>query len=1415
MTVECKEITQKYVQLPPPQAVPFIGFDFAKIKSREPVADQLREFMKRTRETSFFTTALIIAEWGEGKTDAYQRYIKPEAEGRGDYSYLVSTSTIVNKLSKADNLFPYGPPESVTLAACTFYALRDELDLRNEDISRFPNYQEYIKPSEYIEEILNRHISEEGEVIYLFIDEFEEILAHRSEVQKKFISGLKELLNGQLKLVHEGGKFAGRLHFILACTPYAYNRIRGDIDLAQIFGALDSRLSSSRIPLPQIGREEAIKFLVDLLNFCYKGLLPQPLPLKSSGIFNGICTISQRNLRSLVQLLSDLLSAAALDGELCVIDYNHLLDTFKGKPISVYGASTQCIDENLLLKIESALGSLKYGEEYTKIFRLLAGELKPFSIEEIQERIGVRNVSYRVNEINQELRKIGISNSIAGFDPLKEDKKIEEVIESLKPVGKEIFLDTGRKISLERLKEETIQYELDSTCKLQPKMFLPAKEEELKKSLDLSQEDVEYLYRRLSRNFSDIAATRHFMLSKELVDQIFPSPLVLRLDFIVDRSKRMDLWREAMKEFLERDLELRDGLIEVINREDRFKITSASPRFNLKYTSPSGIPVNIPFTIRSTTSRVTLNDVSNLKELVKKERAGLVLLFHVREIEDEAHAELNTIPNVLSIHIRPIRAQQLIALSLARKRKIELNERILEGRLREILYELDFSREFNKWLERCKKEGLLVEDLKRPSGKSERSLAQAMTYYIQIIKDELTLQNVFEESEKLQGYTLYGLGKKPSFAPLDIETADSLYGYQRELCLNGFLKENGKGEVQILTTPIEKRILENLDDGRLSIKEMNRRFIIFAQNERLLEQVYIPILEAKGLIQVSKNELLRVNREDKERQVQRRMKDYNELVDSKKGQEWWTYAHICISKERKDRTIILNEFDEYIKEIYAKLDSPYVKYDEELSLRALHLIDDLLTYFEETLKPQISMALDRGRELIRDIKKREEDVEYALNSILQFYNMHSERKYDKKDVEEYTNLKGSFDHFMETNKADYSRKDIEDGLDLISSIFEPHRKYKGVPRYFYFKRDIEQASYFNYKVYKMENAERGFSTRFDEIKEEIGNINKEKGKLLGIGDKSRAKLLRYAIDKQYVISLTLHQNLSGYQISPVKPKLLKTLNLGDIYYFTKNMYEKLSDFNSKIDESVRILDSLIRQEKIILATGEESLDLVERTKNFFDEGGVLLTESSSIISEVQKIMEIYGKRVVEFQQSITSLVEIDEINQKAGEENRNLKNLINTLEGERKRLKVLQEKSIGFLKKYQENVIKFLKVLEGGGIPIVMFTKYFKEVIGQAIRDIGELIQGKAIKYDWKDILSNLEELRSKLYSEVKNILREDEFNILFTIVEASPRQKWFDLPTLIQDITVKFDINEKEASEIIEKLILKKLLKTGVSLII
>jgi hypothetical protein len=98
-----------YLRLPTGPGVPtpsLTGFPFAVIESRKPVQKQLRDFMTFCRRDAQSVNVKILkAEWGEGKTDAYERYIHPEAEKNEDACYFVSTSTIADRISKFHDLF--------------------------------------------------------------------------------------------------------------------------------------------------------------------------------------------------------------------------------------------------------------------------------------------------------------------------------------------------------------------------------------------------------------------------------------------------------------------------------------------------------------------------------------------------------------------------------------------------------------------------------------------------------------------------------------------------------------------------------------------------------------------------------------------------------------------------------------------------------------------------------------------------------------------------------------------------------------------------------------------------------------------------------------------------------------------------------------------------------------------------------------------------------------------------------------------------------------------------------------------------------------------------------------------------------------------------------------------------------------
>ncbi|MEM2112354.1 MAG: hypothetical protein QXX08_10855, partial [Candidatus Bathyarchaeia archaeon] len=1132
----------------------------------------------------------------------------------------------------------------------------------------------------------------------------------------------------------------------------------------------------------------------DILKFCYEGTLPDPMPIHSCGILNGIYTISQRNLRALVQLLTDLLSAAASNGELYPIDYEQFLETLKGKEIGIYGGATKCIDDDFLIKIEGTLSNIRgYGNKCNEIFRLLSGEFKPFSVEEIKERANLgeeQAVHNCVEMINQELRKIGVENAICRLEPLKEDKNSQEIVTSLKPVEDEIVLPNSR-ISIKKFEEETIFYDVDGKGNLLSTIFLLKESSDIARIFDIPEDDAEYLQKRLSNYFTPIAQKRNFILSKELAEQIFPSPTLMLIDFITDRSKRMGLWREAMKNIANMALPLRDGFIEVLTGSDKFKIkATTSELLNLNYMLSSGIHVSIPAVIYATTTRVNLNDVKKLKDLLEKEKARLILLLHVGGIDDDASSEINSMPNILPVHIKPIRAQQLMVLSLARNQTIDINNNILESKLKQFLYELDFGRVFDSWVDKCRKEGILVEDFKKAFGESDRSLAQAMTYFIYTIDEETTLDRVFEESSRLRGFKLYAT-RELSFAPLDIETLERFTEYYHDLTSNFFVKDKGAGKIQVVLNPVEKRILEIIGKGRRTLEEIEESFVVFAQNEEIFEQVYMPILEAKGLVQVDKDGISRTKKEELERSVFQNLEEYNALLAERKSKPWWSYAHVCQSKEREDKIIMLSDFDQFVQDLRRKYEQHNIKYNEELGIRTLYLIDILVQHFFETLEPLISKAWNQGKTIANAASQQKGEMESLLDRILEDYNRYSETRYSRNDIDEFVNLRTYYGRVEESAAKEYGSAEIEEGLDILNSQFKVLSKYQGFPRYFYYNRPEDQASYFNYKLYQLERTIEAFSTKTDEIKTKCDKVVEKREHITNIGKQVKARLLQYSIDKTYRLSSSILDALMKCQMAPIKAKALTRLSLDDVKLFFEEVERVLNDFDRKISASLTYLDLILSKEKLIISMKDAISKRAQTTLQFFEDFGEMADEVDVIASEVTSVIEKYSMLSISDQGKPEAVDTIDKINDKSKAIETTLSTILASLSEADRKLSELCLTSVKTLEAYRGNIGKFLKVLKEARIDVSILWKAFDETIAQAIQDINDLNRGKSVKVTWKRIWEDLNQIKRKLFDEVKNVLSEDEFNALFAVVNSSTKEKWLDISTLVAHIVSEFGKTE------------------------
>ena len=67
-------------KLPDPNGIPFEGIEGAEIPGRKEVAKKINGFIAEAKRSKAIEIQLITAAWGEGKTDAYGRYIKNHSE---------------------------------------------------------------------------------------------------------------------------------------------------------------------------------------------------------------------------------------------------------------------------------------------------------------------------------------------------------------------------------------------------------------------------------------------------------------------------------------------------------------------------------------------------------------------------------------------------------------------------------------------------------------------------------------------------------------------------------------------------------------------------------------------------------------------------------------------------------------------------------------------------------------------------------------------------------------------------------------------------------------------------------------------------------------------------------------------------------------------------------------------------------------------------------------------------------------------------------------------------------------------------------------------------------------------------------------------------------------------------------------
>ncbi|MHA1331034.1 MAG: hypothetical protein ACTSR2_08155, partial [Candidatus Hodarchaeales archaeon] len=561
------ELAQKWNRLPSLAGVTFEGFENVKLESRTVVQNQLESFFHSAVNSDRTFVSFLIADWGEGKTDAYFRYIKPYCTKNNHNTILLPAIQISNSYEVISN-----DPTLKKINSNAYQLILSIFQSIEAKSSILADLSKIDDPKQYLIEQLFDLTSNGKKHFFIFIDELEDLFLSNEKFLGLFLLSLKELINKNSTLDVDGYNILRNVHFVVCCTPNIYNRIKTRFET--IWGGLGRRIKE--IELPHVSRYEGLKFLFELLKYSYNGELPGVLPIESEGILSLLHLVSLGNLGTMVKLFSDSIVSCCKevkDNQIEKLSHDKIIAFLKPQKITVYGGETPAINAEALKSLFETMNDAlrKYPPQAKQLLSLMIGEWKPYSIEEIKKRINYRQELTRViNSLNMYFKRNSIPKPIIEvcvFDNLEiirgellKDYYKEEPGGQLIDFGNEIlefneFLEKITHIAIDK-NEFKILY------------IFPLEDEGIKSLFEnITEGTLAILKRRINSKYKD---EPFYVINPKILQLIYPTPIPLDLNYIKDRQKRLKLWREISLTYQIESLQLPNHLIPILKNHPDF-----------------------------------------------------------------------------------------------------------------------------------------------------------------------------------------------------------------------------------------------------------------------------------------------------------------------------------------------------------------------------------------------------------------------------------------------------------------------------------------------------------------------------------------------------------------------------------------------------------------------------------------------------------------------------------------------------------------------------------------------------------------------------------------------------------------------------------------------------------------------------
>jgi len=1391
------EIAEKFKQLPPLAGVHFAGFKHVKIESRQSVVRLLRDFMRYClKEATSPAVQVILGEWGEGKTEVYQRYIEPEIKPT-NCAYLVSASTIAQSLPKVQ---AQSPLASLNFLAAVFYAIQHEAKA-----NQVPPFERFMDIEQWLEATLQAYAK--GKV-FVFIDEFEELILDPPAL-RAILSGLKELINKQYRPITEEGPYPGIISFFLSCTPDAYARMQRDPAIAEVFGSWERR--ASKIQLAPLTKREGVKFLYDLMLYAYDSHLPMPLPIKDLGVFYTLQTIGRGNLGALVTLFTKVFNSSTIDDQtMDVIDGAKALDILATETISVYGGTARCVERHLLESFAETLD-----EQEIRLLRLLAGELRPFSMAELAARLAIHDpaeVSALITRVNQKIVSAAkANNAVVVFAPLHEGLSFEDIWKALEPEIREDEIQVdGFTQRLDELEDDLTFLELHEG-KLFPRVFFPWDHRMISATFEGITPDSA---RRLERRVEKIVDQRksYYRLSNELILQLFPAPIPVGLEFIKDRDPRLKMWRDTTARFpqLFRGDASR-AFLSLIQYVETFDIEVRDLQ-----TVRDGLAATIKDTAQNAIIRcycyAQYGDLG--PEAVRRIEQGLretegahsALTIHIGEVTQEGWQEISAREmenRLLLIPLHTSLAKRLLITYQAKTWHPQYidDKLFVDSVTRLFKSEIELSRRVKEWLERGVQAGIVLKDLYKATAKSERDLADSLKFYINRLGEPDTPENIFQANERLMGFVPFG--SRAGFIP-DIESAPQLGKYTEDLAKNGFIRWDPDGTVHVISTPPEKQLLYILERAETVAKsDVGGYFINCAQARNILEDVYLNILKHKGMIEESKGLLSLVRRARALQDMERVRVTYQELLQAHKQQEEWpAFAHVFVTKQRDSRFIAIPELEAYLDDLYEAIHRAAQQDREEVVLQRAALLKTLAEHLQNALMPKVDNAISEARRVRENVLNQIDSLLKDIKEAVNQYNKWLKQNAALDNVKEARELKEGKDQLWEICRTPITASDLSEEEKRDDAF-----AHQGWSR---------PDQHFNIAFRRLKKFAEALQQQVNQYKRTLEEIHKALKELEDIGRGTRSQLLTIRVAEEYKLSKVIRTRLETFLGGILTTDLaLAPQPIGGIApaLSLRKMLEDLRERHRPLNEQYRKAEKAITALEELLRTETNFHNVARRCSGVYqalaDKADVepFQTRLQRLADNREQILGNYDQQASELDESedeeITDTVTISKVKEET-------EHLVD-------RLKELA----GTLKQVWNDYVKECEHFVGSINQMVQLVKsrdpsLKPDFIEAKSKTLLNLVRNQ----EWPEKpMRHYETMKDEIRKDTLGLLEETlhkaERSVLIAVVERRDKSQsgWFSLSQIAGEIAKEMDLSDIEVENLLRSLVRKGYLTEGIAI--